>query len=471
MKLLDQNEYPLRRQRLLEQLHPNSIALIPSAAASVRNGDVEHPFRQDSDFYYLTGFAEEQALLVLVKSDDSSSVLIFCQDKIVEQEIWTGRRLGAMAAPKQLQLDQAYTIDQVDDIMPDLLDGKQRIYTSLGANAAFDAQVLHWLNLVKQKVRTGSTAPHEFSTLEHLLHEMRLIKSDAEINQMQHAADISANAHSQAMRCVAPGMFEYQLEAEINHVFMQAGSRWPAYPSIVGSGDNGCILHYTANTQRINDGDLILIDAGCELDYYASDITRTFPANGRFSEPQAALYQLVLDAQKQAIAAVKPSNHWDQPHQAALQVLTKGLVKLGLIKLDAKYAEQRDNPSPQLVEELIEQQAYKPFYMHKTGHWLGMDVHDVGDYRVNGEWRSLQPGMVMTVEPGIYVAPDNEDVDACWRGIGIRIEDDVVVTNDGCHVLTDGVVKEISDIEALMAGARTAGAGALTKSAIAETSV
>jgi Xaa-Pro aminopeptidase len=451
MKLLDRNEYPARRQRLIEQLHPNSVALIPSAAASLRNGDVEHPFRQDSDFYYLTGFAEEQALLVLVKNQDSSSVLLFCQDKIVEQEIWTGRRLGADAAPSILQVDQAYTIDQVDEIMPNLLDGKQRIYTSLGANSAFDQQVLHWHHLVKQKVRTGSTAPHQFSTLEHLLHEMRLIKSDAEISQMQEAADISAKAHCQAMLSVAPGMFEYQLEAEMNRIFMSAGSRWPAYPSIVGSGDNACILHYTANNQTIDDGDLILIDAGCELDYYASDITRTFPANGRFNESQAALYQLVLDAQSQAIAAVKPGNHWDQPHQAAVTVLTKGLVQLGLIKLDPEYAGQQQDPSSEVIADLIEQQAYRPFYMHKTGHWLGMDVHDVGDYRVNGEWRQLQPGMVMTVEPGIYVAPDNEDVDECWRGIGIRIEDDVVVTEQGCHVLTDGVVKEIADIEALMA--------------------
>lgn len=450
MKVLDRAEYASRRQRLIEQLHPNSIALIPSAAASIRNGDVEHPFRQDSDFYYLTGFAEEQALLVLIRHQQGDQALLFCQDKIPEQEIWTGRRLGAEAAPEELAIDHAMIIDQVDDELPKLLDGKQRIYTNLGANAEFDRQVLHWVNLVKQQVRSGAIAPHEFSTLEHLLHDMRLVKSPAEIAQMQVAADISAEAHRQAMVTVKPGMYEFQLEAEINRIFMQHGSRWPAYPSIVGSGDNACILHYTANTSEIADGDLILIDAGCELDYYASDITRTFPATGRFSPEQALLYQLVLDAQYAAIDAVKPGNHWDQPHQAALTVLTRGLVKLGLIKVEGLTDEE---PTDQQVQDLIEQQAYRPFYMHKTGHWLGMDVHDVGTYRVDGEWRPLQPGMVLTVEPGLYIAPDDTNVEARWRGIGIRIEDDVVVTESGCHILSAAVVKEIADIEALMAPA------------------
>jgi Xaa-Pro aminopeptidase len=263
-----------------------------------------------------------------------------------------------------------------------------------------------------------------------------VIKSDAEVAVMRHAAEISAEAHTRAMQTVRPGMREYQLEAEIMQIFMAAGSRWPAYPSIVGSGDNGCILHYTRNDDVINDGELVLIDAGCELDYYASDITRTFPSNGRFSEPQRALYQLTLDAQYAAIEATKPGNHWNQPHEAAVRVLTTGLVELGLLSGE--------------VDELIESLAYRQFYMHKTGHWLGMDVHDVGEYRVEGEWRTLAPGMVLTIEPGIYVAPDDESVDEKWRGIGIRIEDDVVVTQDGCDVLTKDVVKEIADIEALM---------------------
>ncbi len=297
---------------------------------------------------------------------------------------------------------------------------------------------MQWVNHIKTQVRNGATPPHEFSALDHLLHDQRLIKSPAEIKVMQKAADISAEAHTRAMQMVKPGMFEFELEAEIMRTFMAAGSRWPAYPSIVGAGDNACILHYTHNNMAIKDGDLILIDAGCELDYYAADITRTFPANGKFSAEQKAMYQLVLDAQYAAIEQIKAGNHWNQPHEAAVRVLVEGLVQHGLLSGD--------------VDELIENQEYRQFYMHKTGHWLGMDVHDVGEYRIGGEWRILEEGMVMTVEPGLYISPDDETVDAKWRGIGIRIEDDVVVTKSGCKVLTAAVVKEIDDIEALMAG-------------------
>lgn len=436
MLRLDSAEYAKRRRSLMDLMSPNSIAIIPSAPVTVRNRDVEHPFRQDSDFYYLSGFAEEHSVVVLIPGRDHGEYVLFCQEKIKEQEIWTGRRVGPEAAPEVLGCDDAFPISDIDDILPGLIEGKDRIYASLGVSPEFDRQLMQWVNHIKTLVRNGATPPHEFSALDHLLHELRLIKSPAEIEVMQAAADISAEAHTRAMQVVRPGMKEYQLEAELMHIFMAAGSRWPAYPSIVGAGDNACILHYTRNDDTISDGDLILIDAGCELDYYASDITRTFPANGVFSDAQRKMYQLVLDAQYAAIEAVKPGNHWNQPHEAAVRVLTEGLVKYGLLQGD--------------VDELIEALAYRQFYMHKTGHWLGMDVHDVGEYRIDGQWRVLEPGMVMTVEPGLYIAPDDESVEPQWRGIGIRIEDDVVVTEGGCHVLTSAVVKDVADIEALM---------------------
>ena len=433
---LDSNEYSRRRQRLMEQMAPNSLAIVSSAPSTVRNRDVEHPYRQDSDFYYLSGFDEEQAVLVLMPGDEQHEFILFCQEKIPEQEIWTGRRLGPEAAPAQLGADQAYAITDIDTVLPRLMEDKNTVYATLGACPEFDHRLIGWINHVKTQVRNGITAPRDISALDHLLHEMRLIKSEAEIALMRRAADISAEAHCRAMQTVQPGQFEYQLEAELMHTFMAAGSRWPAYPSIVGAGDNACILHYTRNDAEIKDGDLILIDAGCELDYYASDITRTFPANGRFSKEQAALYQLVLDAQSAAIDAVRAGNPWQQPHDAAVQVLVDGLIELGLLAGSA--------------EECIEQETYRRFYMHKTGHWLGMDVHDVGEYRVNGQSRTLEPGMVLTVEPGLYVAPDDQTVEACWRGIGIRIEDDVVVRDGPCDILTRNVPKTIADIEALM---------------------
>lgn len=436
MVKLDSAEYAKRRRALMAQMSPNSIAIIPCAPVTVRNRDVEHPYRQDSDFYYLSGFDEEHACLVLIPGREHGEYVLFCQEKIKEQEIWTGRRVGPEAALEQLGCDDAFPISDIDDILPGLIEGKDRIFANLGVSPEFDRQLMQWVNHIKTQVRNGATPPHEFSALDHLLHEQRLIKSDAEIAVMQKAAEISAEAHTRAMQVVKPGMREYQLEAELMQIFMAAGSRWPAYPSIVGSGENACILHYTRNDDVIGDNELILIDAGCELDYYASDITRTFPSSGKFTDPQRKLYQLVLDAQYAAIAVTKPGNHWNQPHEAAVKVLTEGLVHYGLLEGD--------------VDDLIENLAYRQFYMHKTGHWLGMDVHDVGEYRLEGEWRELVPGMVLTIEPGLYIAPDDDTVDPMWRGIGIRIEDDVVVTKDGCTILSRDVVKEITDIEALM---------------------
>jgi Xaa-Pro aminopeptidase len=436
MVKLDSAEYAKRRCSLMAQMSPNSIAIVPCAPVTVRNRDVEHPYRQDSDFYYLSGFDEEHACLVLIPGREHGEYVLFCQEKIKEQEIWTGRRVGPEAALEKLGCDDAFPISDIDDILPGLIEGKDRIYANLGVSPEFDRQLMPWVNHIKTQVRNGATPPHEFSALDHLLHEQRLIKSDAEIAVMQKAAEISAEAHTRAMQVVKPGMREYQLEAELMQIFMAAGSRWPAYPSIVGSGENACILHYTRNDDVIGDNELILIDAGCELDYYASDITRTFPSSGKFTDPQRKLYQLVLDAQYAAIAVTKPGNHWNQPHEAAVKVLTEGLVHYGLLEGD--------------VDDLIENLAYRQFYMHKTGHWLGMDVHDVGEYRLEGEWRELLPGMVLTIEPGLYIAPDDDTVDPMWRGIGIRIEDDVVVTKDGCTILSRDVVKEIADIEALM---------------------
>lgn len=434
---LDSKEYAKRRRQLLDLMRPNSIAIIPSAPTTTRNRDVEHPFRQDSDFYYLSGFAEEFSVIVLISGREQGEYVLFCQEKIKEQEIWTGRRVGPEAAIDVLGCDDAFPITDIDDILPGLIEGKDCVYTNLGVSPEFDTRLMSWVNDIKAQVRNGATPPREFSALDYLLHEMRLIKSPAEIKVMQRAAEISADAHTRVMQMVKPGMYEYQLEAELIRTFMAAGSRWPAYPSIVGTGENGCILHYTQNTYEIKDGDLILIDAGCELDYYASDITRTFPANGKFSPAQAAMYQLVLDANIAAIAAVKPGANWNSPHEVAVKILTAGLVEHGLLTGN--------------VDELIESEAYRQFYMHKTGHWLGMDVHDVGEYRIDGQWRILEEGMVMTIEPGLYIAPDDGSVDPKWRGIGIRIEDDIVVTKTGCKVLTADVVKEIAAIEALMA--------------------
>jgi Xaa-Pro aminopeptidase len=434
---LGQAEYRQRRAQLMAQMETNSIAIVPTAVETVRNRDVEHPFRQDSDFYYLSGFAEANACLVLIPGREEGEYILFCEDKDPDMEIWTGRRAGPEGAAKDFFVDEAYPIEAIDSVLPTLIEGKARIYTEMGANSQFDTQLTHWVNQVKAMVRKGAQVPHEYSALDHLLHEMRLIKSSAEIEMMQKAADISAAAHCRAMKTAKPGCFEYQLEAELLHEFTREGSRWPAYPSIVGGGENACVLHYTNNDMPIADGGLILIDAGCELDYYAADITRTFPVNGKFSPEQKALYELVLKAQLAAIEQVKPGNSWNAAHEVAVEVLVTGLLELGLLTGD--------------IEQLIEDESYKVFYMHRTGHWLGMDVHDVGEYRINKEWRSLKEGMVLTIEPGLYIAPDCKDVDPRWRGIGIRIEDDVVVTADGHHILSHKVPKTVAEIEALMA--------------------
>jgi Xaa-Pro aminopeptidase len=429
------------RHALLQGMSDNSIAVIPSAKLQVRNRDADFPFRQSSDFFYLTGFTEDNACLVLIKklNENTNKVeqqaILFCQPKVKEMEIWTGYRLGQEAAITGLAMDQAFAIEDLDQQLPNLMSDCEQVYGLWGSDKQWDQTLIAAIENVKLKTRTGVSAPTAMLAIEPLLHELRLIKSDAEIVLMKTAADLSAQAHINAMEAVTPGMYEYQLEGLMRNHCAQNGSRFDAYTSIVGSGHNACILHYNDNNQKINDGDLVLIDAGCEINHYASDITRTFPANGKFSDEQKALYQLVLDSQLAAIAEVKPGNTFNHPHEAALKVLTQGLVDLGLLIGD--------------VATLIEKEAYKPFYMHKTGHWIGLDVHDVGAYKIKGEWRELKPGMVLTVEPGLYVAPDEFSVDEKWRGIGIRIEDDILVTDTGHLVLSENVPKSVVDVEAL----------------------
>ncbi len=416
-----------------------NIAAIASSSILQRNSDVEYPFRQNSDFFYLSGFDEPEAVIVFVPGREQGEYVLFCRELDEKVALWVGANIGLEGAVNAYGADDAFPIDDIDDILPGLLENKNRLYFPMGANPSFDQQLMDWSQEVRNRARTGVTAPAEFISSDHLLHEMRLLKSAHEIKLMKKAAKLSIDAHIKAMSCTNPGMFEYQVDALMKYHFMTNGAQLEAYPAIVGGGKNGCVLHYTNNNAVLNDGELLLIDAACEWEKYASDITRTFPINGVFSDAQRALYQVVLDAQYAAIEKVQPGHHWNAPHEAAVEVLTKGLVALGLLK--------------GRVATLIKKEAYKPYYMHRTGHWLGMDVHDVGDYKVENEWRELEAGMVLTIEPGLYISPNASEVDEKWRGIGIRIEDDVLVTKTGHEVLTDRAPKEINDIEALMAQA------------------
>lgn len=433
--MFSKNEFKHRRRQLLQQLGKDAVAIVPTSDEKIRNRDAEYPFRPDSDFYYLTGFVEPESVAVFIPGRKAGQYVLFCREKDPKMETWTGRRVGVKAAPRVLDADEAYAIDEIDEVLPTLLHDRDTVFYSFGNENGFDERVMHWINQVKRQIRSGITAPQQIINLDSVLHEMRLFKSAQEVRVMQKAAKIAAEAHSRAMQQCRPGMMEYQVEAEILHVFKKYGCE-PAYNSIVGGGDNGCILHYVENNATLNDGDLLLIDAGAELDHYASDITRTFPVNGQFSEPQRLLYEVVLKAQYAAIKAVKPGAYWIKPHEVAVKVLTEGLIKLGILKGN--------------LQKLIDEGAYQKFYMHRTGHWLGMDVHDVGSYRMAKKWRRLEPGMTLTVEPGLYIAKGTKGVDKKWQGIGIRIEDDVLVTENGCRVLSEGVPKEISEIEALM---------------------
>ncbi|MGB1556868.1 MAG: aminopeptidase P N-terminal domain-containing protein [Oceanococcaceae bacterium] len=433
---LPSTEFSTRRARLAEAIGPQGVAVVFAAHECTRSRDTHFPFRQDSDFHYLSGFPEPDAVLVIAPGRAEGECVLFVRPKDREREIWDGYRAGPEGAVRDYQADQAFNLDDIGRRMPELLANREAVYHTMGLAPAHDAQLLEWLNGVRAQARNGVAAPTQITGLDAVLHPLRQIKSPDEVAMMRHAAEVSAAAHCRAMRASAPGVREYQLEAHIHHEFAMAGMA-PAYGSIVGGGANACVLHYVENAAELQAGTLCLIDAGAEYQGYAADITRTFPVDGRFSEAQKEVYEVVLQAQLAAIEAVQVGADWLAPHRAATRVLTEGLVALGALQGE--------------VDALIEEGAQTAFFMHKTGHWIGLDVHDVGSYRENGNWRKLEAGHALTIEPGLYFAPDNPLTPARYAGIGIRIEDDVVVTNDGPDVLTAGVPKTIADIEALMA--------------------
>ncbi len=429
------SSYARRRKQLMRIAGDDAMLVLPAAQERIRSRDTHYPYRQDSDLLYLTGFAEPESVLVLVPGRGHGESLLFCRERDPDREGWDGPRAGPEGAVDTFGMDDAYPIDDLDEILPGLLEGRTRVYYHFGRDTDFDLKLIGWLNRVRAQMRHGAQPPHEFLELGHLLDELRLFKDKDELKLMQRAADISVLAHQTAMRAARAGVREYELQAEIEKVF-RSHDACPAYGSIVGAGANACVLHYVANAAQARDGDLVLIDAGAEYRGYAADITRTFPVNGRFSKEQRALHDLVGAAQAAALAQAKPGIAYEAGHHAAVETLTDGLLRLGLLKGK--------------LEKNIANGNYKRFYRHKTGHWLGLDVHDVGEYRIDGESRLLEPGMVFTIEPGVYVSPEDTSVHAKWRGIGIRTEDDVLVTKDGYRVLTDKLARSSDEIEAFM---------------------
>lgn len=432
-------EFKARRLKLIASMS-EAIAIIPTAPEAIRNRDSYYPYRFDSYFYYLTGFKEPDSVVVLVAGDNPKSIL-FCRDKDIEREIWDGFRYGADAARETFGFDEAYSINELDAVVLKLLANQLKLYYSLGESASWDARVMGWMNTLRAQARSGVSVPDDISDVRKLLDEMRLLKSPFEIDLMRQSANIASSAHNRAMQFAKPNMMEYEVEAEFLHEFYRNGAQAPAYTSIVASGANACTLHYNANNSKLNNGDLLLIDAGCELEGYASDITRTFPVNGKFTPVQKDVYELVLAAQIAAISQVKPQNHWNAPHEAALDVLAQGFIDMKLCK-GSKDA-------------VLESGDYRQFYMHRTGHWLGLDVHDAGEYKESkykdklDNWRMIEPNMTLTVEPGCYIRP-SENVPKEFWNIGVRIEDDVLVTQNGCEVLTRSAVKTLADIETMM---------------------
>jgi Xaa-Pro aminopeptidase len=436
---MNSKEFARRRRELMGMIGAHGIAVVAAAPERVRSRDTLFVYRPDSDFYYLTGFTEPEAVAVLVPGRPQGEYMLFCRERNPERELWDGPRAGPEGAVAEHGADDAFPIGDLDDILPGLLERSDRVYYSLGAHE-FDQRLLTIIQNLNAKRQSGH-APSELVALDQLLHEMRLFKSRAEAQVMREAARIAVAAHSRAMQVARPGMLEYELEAEFLHEFKRRGAEC-SYPPIVAAGANACVLHYRSNDAKLEDGELVLIDAGCELEMYASDVTRTFPVSGKFSKPQRELYEVVLEANRAATRAAKAGNHWNDPHDAAVAEVTRGLRELGLLK--------------GRVSNLVKSQKYKQFFMHRTGHWLGIDVHDVGDYKVGEHWRMLEPGMVMTIEPGVYVSAANKDVSKRWRGIGIRIEDDVHVTAEGPEVLTAGVPTTVDEIERHMAARRAA---------------
>ena len=428
-------EFKKRRDQLMQMVGEDGIAILPAAPVRLRSRDVSYRYRQDSDFYYLTGFAEPDAVAVLAPGRDNGEFLLFCRERDPERELWDGSRAGPDGAVQHYAADDAFPIDDIDDILPGIIESCTRVYYTMGMYTDFDIRIGEWINSLRSRESKGVHTPQEFVALDHLLHDMRLYKSRAEQSAMRKAAKIAVRAHERAMQIVRPGMYEYEVEAVFLHEFRNSDAL-VSYSPIVGGGANACTLHYVDNNQLLHDGDVLLIDAGCELDYYASDVTRTMPVSGKFSREQRDVYEIVLEAQYAAIEKTCKGRHWNEPHDAAVDVITRGLKRLGL--LDGS------------VTRLVADKAYANFYMHRTGHWLGMDVHDVGDYKVGDRWRELEAGMVTTVEPGIYI-PAKSGVPRRYQNIGVRIEDDVLVTASGPDVLSKGLVKEADAIEAMMA--------------------
>ena len=437
-KVISKEEFARRRRLLMRLMGRDSIAIVPAAPVRLRNNDVEYAYRQDSDFFYLTGFGEPESVAVLIPGRPPAEYVLFVRDRDAERETWDGRRAGTDGAIRDHGADDAFPIGDIDEILPGLMENRAKVFYAMGTHPEFDQRVVGWVNGLRAQAKHGRHPPLEFVALDHVLHDMRLYKSRGELDLMREAARIGVMAHRRAMRACRPGRSEYEIAAEIVHEFRSHNAD-TSYQPIVGGGANSCILHYRENDRPLRDGDVLLIDAGCEFQCYASDITRTFPVNGRFSPAQRAVYEIVLQANQAAIAKVRPGNSWNAPHEAAVRVITQGLVKLGLLKGRTAALERSG--------------AYRRFFMHRTGHWLGMDVHDVGDYKVGEEWRVLEPGMVLTIEPGIYISGSARGVPRGLRNIGIRIEDDVVVTRDGCEVLTAAAPKDPDEIEAVMAAA------------------
>ncbi len=432
------DEFARRRRLLMKMIGKGGMVILPAVPEKSRNSDVLYHYRPDSDFFYLTGFAEPEAVAVLIPGRAHGEYVLFVRDRDPARETWDGRRAGPEGAVRDFGADDAFPISDIDDILPGLMERCDRVHYTMGIHPEFDQRVIGWVNTLKGQSGAGVRPPQEFVALDHLLHDMRLFKSGAELDAMRHCAAIAVAAHQRAMRFARPGRMEYEVMAELLHEFRRSNADISYHP-IVGSGENACILHYHENSAELKKGELLLIDAGCEYELYASDITRTLPVGGRFSPAQRAIYDVVLEAQAAAIDKVRAGNHWNEPHNAAVKSITQGLVKLGILKGK--------------VSSLIRDGAYRRFFMHKTGHWLGMDVHDVGDYKVGEQWRVLEPGMVMTVEPGIYIPAGTKGVAKKWWNIGIRIEDDVAVTRDGHEVLTAGLIKDADAIEKLMRAA------------------
>lgn len=430
------DEFKARRRQLMRMMGENAIAILPSAPVRARSRDIDYPYRQDSDFYYVTGFAEPESVAVLIPDGGAGQFVLFCREQDEHTERWEGGIHGLEGAMQYAGADNSFPIADIDDILPGMIEPNQRVYFTMGAYPEFDSRLTDWLNMLRQQSVSGGHTPHEFIALDHFLHDMRLYKSRKEVTALRRAAKVTVGAHRRALAAIAPGVYEYEIEAEFDYEFRRHNARH-AYPPIVGGGHNACALHYGRNDQPLKAGELVLIDAGCELDYYACDVTRTAPVSGQFSAEQKTIYELVLTAQQSAIDAALAEASWNSPHEAAFKVISDGLCELGIL---------RSSPS-----EALERREAETFFMHRTGHWLGIDVHDVGDYRVGAEWRMLEPGMVTTVEPGIYISAD-ADVDKRWQGIGVRVEDVVVVTRDQPLVLTQELPKTVAEIEAAIGG-------------------